>query len=291
MRRLRQRLTHSGNTTGWQAWLWCALAVILCFTLAGGWGHIMGGSLESYHRQGRIRIGYAVEPPYAFLTPGTVTGAAPETAKVIVARLGIGRIEWRQGDFAALIDMLEAEEIDVIAAGMFITPERSRRVAFSLPTATVLPGLLVRTTNPKRLHSYQDLIRGEARLAVLAGAVEGDELRAAGMPEARLMRVPDAHAGEMAVLAGEADALALSLPTVRWMAEHNAPGQLEVAEPFSVAPLKPEAVGGRTAFAFRRSEPGLVKAWNHELAAFLRSADYGKLANRFGFGTNLGGRL
>jgi len=92
-------------------------------------------SLTRLQREGTIRIGYAVEAPYAFLKPGgEVTGESPEVAKVIVGRLGIRHIEWRQSEFGSLISGLEAGRFDVIAAGIFITPERARRISFSEPT-------------------------------------------------------------------------------------------------------------------------------------------------------------
>lgn len=101
-------------------------------------------SLDRLRSKGTITIGYAVEAPYAFLTPdGTVTGEAPEIAKVMASRLGIGHIAWRQVEFGSLLAELEAGRIDVIAAGMFITPKRADRASFSLPTFRVREGLLV----------------------------------------------------------------------------------------------------------------------------------------------------
>ena len=100
-------------------------------------------------RPGFIRIGYAVEAPYAFLTPdGELTGESPEVAKRITSRLGIPRITWRQVEFASLIDELDAGRIDMIASGMFVTEERARRVAFSIPTFHTHQALLVRAGNP-----------------------------------------------------------------------------------------------------------------------------------------------
>jgi len=119
----------------------------------------------------RLVIGYAEEPPYAFaLDNGTVTGESPEVAKVIAARLGVADIEWRVVEFGNLIGELEAGRIDLIAAGMFITPERAGRVAFSEPTFRVQPGLLVAAGNPLGLHAYADIVANPAvRIAVLEG--------------------------------------------------------------------------------------------------------------------------
>ena len=106
-------------------------------------------SLRALQRAGTIRVGYAVEAPYAFVTPdGEITGESPEMAKRIVGRLGIRSIVWRGMEFRSLIDELEAGNIDLIASGLFVTPERARRVAFSKVTFHVRSGLLVAKGNP-----------------------------------------------------------------------------------------------------------------------------------------------
>ena len=123
-------------------------------------------SLERYRAAGVIRIGYAVEAPFAFSAAGgQVTGESPEMAKSVGRHLGIERIEWRQTEFNALISELENGFIDVIAAGMFITAQRAKRVSFSEPTFHVLQALLVSRGNPKKLHSYgQALGRKDIRI-------------------------------------------------------------------------------------------------------------------------------
>lgn len=254
--------------------------------MAGVWlwrlsGHPGGNALAQARQAGAIRVGYAVEAPYAFLTPeGQVTGEAPEIARVIAARLGIPRVEWRLVEFGGLIEGLEARRFDVIAAGMFITPERQRRVSFSHPTFQVGPGLLVRQGNPLALHSYADLLRQtNARVAVLSGSVEEACLLRFGCAEERLLRVPDAASGRAAVRAGQVAGLALSAPTIRWMAQNPIAGLTEAAEPFAEASVPP-APGG---FVFRREEAALCRAWNAELARFLGSEEHRRLVGQFGF--------
>lgn len=86
---------------------------------------VRDNSLTSLQQSSTIRIGYAVEAPYAFLTTdGEVTGESPEIAKRVARQLGFNNIIWRQTEFGDLLDELEAGRIDVIAAGMFVTPVR-----------------------------------------------------------------------------------------------------------------------------------------------------------------------
>lgn len=251
---------------------------------------IVGAALLRYvpsvvSPQPPLRIGYAEEPPYAFaLENGTVTGESPEVAKAIAARLGITDIEWRLVEFGDLIDELETGNIDLIAAGMFITPERAGRVVFSEPTFHVRPGLLVARGNPSDLHAYADALgRSKVRTAVLHGSVEEELLRRMGFAEGRLFLVPDALTGRVAVESGLAQCLALSLPTLRWIVQGDAAGKTEVAQPFAV-PDDPAIQGlGYGAFAFRRGDGDRLQAWNAELRKYIGSREHLELVAGFGF--------
>lgn len=258
----------------------CAAAVALA--LVRGLGD---RSLERLLAGEPLRIGYAVEAPYAFVAEdGTVTGEAPALARRVAAELGIARVEWRQAEFGDLIQELRQGRIDVIAAGMFATPERSRLVAFSVPTFRVRQGLLVRGGNPARLHGYQDSVsRAEVRLAVIDGSVEERLLGAMGLPDGRMVRVPDAATGRQAVRAGLAAGLALSGPTVRWMAMRGGAGELEAAEPFAQPPGELSGGLGSGAMAFRKGDRRLLAAWNARLEAFLGGAEHRALVGAFGF--------
>ncbi|MFO1320009.1 MAG: ectoine/hydroxyectoine ABC transporter substrate-binding protein EhuB [Burkholderiales bacterium] len=232
-----------------------------------------------------IRIGYAVEPPYAFLADdGGVTGESPEMARQIARRLGIARTQWVQTAFSDLIRDLVAGRIDVIAAGMFITPERATQVLFSDPTFRVRQDLLVRTGNPRNLHSYEDVVADrDARIAVISGAIEETVLLAEGLPRARLLSVPDALTGWVAVASGAVDGLALSSLSIRWMARASDRARVETAEPFA---QPSNAVAGRLgygAFAFRPGDVALRDAWNGVLHAFVGSEEHLRLVARFGF--------
>lgn len=241
-------------------------------------------ALERARREGVIRIGYSVEAPYALLKEnGDVTGEAPEIARVITERLGVERVDWRLAEFGSLIDGLESHRFDVIASGMLITPERSRRIAFSAPTFRASWALLVRAGNPRELHSYGDLMNDpEVRVVVLHGAVEEAYLLRAGFPEARLVRTPDALSGCMLVGSGGADALALTAPTVRRMVRNKACDGVEMADPFYNAGAEPVAPEWG-AFAFRKDDAALRKAWDAELAKFVGSPEHRSLMSRLGF--------
>lgn len=266
--------------------MWGALGSLLAVA-AGAlfWFSARDGSLERVRGAGGLRIGFAVEAPYAFLThSGEVTGQSPEVARQVAARLGIHDIEWRLMEFGALLKELQEGRIDVIAAGMFITRERAAQVDFSDPIFHARPGLLTVRGNPHRLHSF-GAVRANARVrvAVLTGSVEADALRETGLDEPRLVMVPDAQTGQAAVETGLADALALTSPTLKWMTMRH-PGKTELAQPFDLTGPVVEKCSGYGAFAFRKQDKALLEAWNREQRAFLATEGYRALMKRFGFG-------
>ncbi|CCG09499.1 ectoine/hydroxyectoine ABC transporter substrate-binding protein EhuB [Pararhodospirillum photometricum] len=226
-----------------------------------------------------VRVGYAWEPPYAYRdTAGHVTGESPEVARVILTRLGFTSIEWIQTTFASLIPDLQAGRFDLIAAGMFDTPERATQVAFSLPTACVGLALLVKQGNPLGLHSLEDLARTpQARLAVLSGAMEGKMARDAGIPDQRLLGFPDPPLALDALRQGMVDALALTSPTIDTLA--RATPDTERAHPFLASSKK----NGCSAFAFRQEDSIFLNAFNREMDSFIGSSEHVQLVRPFGF--------
>ncbi len=232
-------------------------------------------ALSRARASGVIRVGYAVEAPYAFIADGAVTGVSPATARQVAAKLGL-RVEWVQTEFGSLIGDLESGRFEAIAAGLFVTRERAARVAFSEPELRVRDGLLIPAGNPANLRSYADLIaRPNLRVAVVAGSVEEKRLLGLGLPPGRVLKLPDAGYAMSAVGARAADALALSLPTVRYWAARDPETDAIAIED-----------GGGEAYvatAFRRDETALRDAWNRALGEVLRDGAHLRAIAPLGF--------
>lgn len=239
-------------------------------------------SLERLRREGAIRVGYAVEAPYAFVRPdGTVTGIHPELTRRAARHLGIARVQFRQTRFGALLEDLEAGLVDVDASGLFITPGRQQRVLFTTVTAEVRASLLVASGNPLGLTGYPGLARHPtARVAVLEGSVEASLVQRLGVPSSRVLVVPDAQGGVTAVQSGLADALALSEPTLKW-ATRQAGASAEIV-PDVVQPPGTE-YPARFALAVRLDEVALANALNDALRVLAETAEYAELLEEFGF--------
>lgn len=241
-------------------------------------------TLERAQAEGFIRVGFANEAPYGYATAdGRLTGEAPEIAKAVLARLGIEEVDGVLTEFGSLIPGLRARRFDIIAAGMFINPQRCGQVHFSEPTYGIGQAFLVKEGNPKGINNYDDVAANDdVTLAVMAGAVEMGYATDSGVPRDRITTLPDPATGLAAVQAGRADAFALTSLAIGQLVENAGAGAgVERAEPFSM--IAGENTKGHGAFAFRPGDEDLRDAFNAELADFIGSEEHLALVAEFGF--------
>ena len=242
-------------------------------------------TLQRIQRTGEVRIGYANEAPFAYTTPdGKVTGESPEIARKIFARMGVKKVDGVLTEWGSLIPGLRAGRFDVIAAGMYITPERCKQVAFADPQYQIQDTLLVLKGNPKNLHSFGDIGKQpDLKLAVMAGAVELANSRDAGVKDAQLLQVPDTTAELQAVRTRRADAAAGTTLTMKGLAAKDA-DQVDAVAKFTDDPRHT----GYGALAFRPEDTDLRDAVDKQLHAWLGTPDHLQTVAPFGFDkTNL----
>jgi len=237
-------------------------------------------TLQRIQRTGEVRIGYANEKPFAYTTPdGTVTGESPEIARKIFAKLGVKKVDAVLTEWGSLIPGLRAGRFDVIAAGMYVTPERCKQVAFANPQYQIQDTLLTLPGNPKNLHSYADIAKNpNVKLAVMAGSVEYGYAHDSGVSDAQLLQVPDTTAQLQAVRAHRADAAAGTALTMKDLAAKT-PGQVEALQKFVDDPKHT----GYGALAFRPEDTDLRDAVNKQLKAWLGTPDHLATVAPFGF--------
>jgi polar amino acid transport system substrate-binding protein len=260
------------HTAGW-------ILGIAALALAGA--SARADLLEDAKESGKVTVGIANEAPYGYQTPeGELTGEAPEIAKHVLGEMGIEEVEAVITEFGSLIPGLKAGRFDMVAAGMFVTPERCQQVAFSEPTYGIGQAFLVAEGNPEGLQTYEDITaKPDSTLAVMAGAIERTYARDAGVPDDQVMVVPDPSSGAAAVQAGRADAFALTSLSIRRLADGTA--GVEIAQPFGE--VAGQSVLGHGAFAFRPEDDAFRQEFNRHLADFLGSEEHLALVEPFGF--------
>lgn len=237
-------------------------------------------TLERVQRTGEIRIGYANEAPFAYTLPdGKVTGESPEIAKVIFEKIGVKKVNAVLTEWGGLIPGLMAGRFDVIAAGMYVTPERLKAVLFTDPHYQIGDTLLVASGNPKKLNSYDSFVQNDKlKLAIMAGTAEYTYAREAGLPEAQIMQVPNTIAQLQAVRTGRANAAVGTQLTMKDLAQKGGKKVQAIAD-FKDDP----AHTGYGALAFRKEDKDLRDAVNTALKAWVGTDEHLKTVAPFGF--------
>ncbi|MFJ9814443.1 ectoine/hydroxyectoine ABC transporter substrate-binding protein EhuB [Streptomyces sp. NPDC101151] len=258
-----------------------ALGAAGCTRVASASAENGGDLLDRLRAQGVVRLGIAGEIPFGYIDKdGQLTGEAPELAKAVFKRLGVDRVQPVPTEFGSLIPGLNSQQFDVVAAGMYVNPERCQQVIFADPDYQMLDSFIVRKGNPKGLHTYRDVVEKKAKFATGTGYAEIQYAVEAGYKESDILIVPDQVAGLNAVEAGRVDAFAGTALTTREVVKKSA--KAEATRPFT--PLvkgKPHVDGG--AFAFRSAETNLRDAFNVELRKLRKSGELFRILRPFGF--------
>lgn len=258
-----------------------ALAAAGCTRVAAASTENGGDLLQRLRAQGVVRLGIAGEIPFGYIDRnGHLTGEAPELAKAVFKRLGVDSVQPVPTEFGSLIPGLNSQQFDVVAAGMYVNPERCAQVIFADPDYQMLDSFVVRKGNPKGLHNYRDIVAKKAKFATGTGYAQIQHAVEAGYKQSDILIVPDQVAGLNAVEAGRVDVFAGTAVTVRQVVRKSA--KTEAIKAF--APLvdgKPQVDGG--AFAFRSAETRLRDAFNVELHKLRKSGELARILRPFGF--------
>lgn len=256
--------------------------LIACAALASiGFASLtQADTLEKIKDSSSVRIGYANETPFAYTAlDGSVTGESPEIVRKVFERMEIDTIKPVLTEWGSLIPGLRAGRFDLIAAGMYITPERCKQVLFTDPHYRLLDTLLVAKGNPKNLRSYEDIANNpEVKIAIMSGTVNLGYARKAGIKDSQILQVPDTTSQLQAVRGGRADAAIGTQLTMKGLAD-KAGDDVEAIADFKDDPSR----AGYGALAFRPQDKALRDAVNAELKQWLGSEEHLKTIEPFGF--------
>ena len=212
-----------------------------------------------------IRVAYVEEPPFYWTAAdGSATGADVELARIVLAAIGETSVEFVPVAFDELLSGVSAGRWDMNVP-IFVTPERGRRVTFSVPVWSLSDGFLVQRGNPKSLTSYSSVgSDGTARLGLIPGQVQFAAAEAAGVPSDQIVAFAGQPEAVVALLAGRIDAFAATAIGNRAIVA-NAPDLESVPFP------GPGAVG---AFSFAPAPSKLIEDVNGALRQYLGSDEH-----------------
>jgi len=203
--------------------------------------------------RGTLRVGTALNIPWAMRDhAGEPFGFEVDMAAKLATDLEV-TLELVEMPFAELLDALESGSVDMIAAGLSITPERARRVAFSDPYMATDVGVVVRIAD---LTDRLDII-GFDDPAVTVAAVTGTTTEIAASRTFQLH--PTVGESITAFLDGTATALVGETPVPELLLAEN-------PEVFTVLP--DSLLGTAQAFAVRPTEQRFLTYLDNWLAAY-----------------------
>lgn len=234
--------------------------------------------LEQLKAQGFARVAIANEPPFTAVgADGKVSGAAPDVARAVFAKLGVPDIVASISEYGAMIPGLQAGRHDVVTAGLFMKPERCAAVAYSEPVLCDAEALLVKKGNPKGFKSYADFAKDGATIGAPGGGTEEKLALDAGVPRDRVIVVPDGQSGLKMVQDGRIDAYSLPVLSINDLLKKANDPNLEVVAPVEGAPVYCDGA------AFKKDDEALRDAFNVELAKLKESGEFAKIIEPYGF--------
>ncbi|WP_164214567.1 ectoine/hydroxyectoine ABC transporter substrate-binding protein EhuB [Virgibacillus sp. YIM 98842] len=257
----------------------------------GGDGENSGGSegegkLAELQEEGVVTIGFANEEPYAYEgEDGELKGAAVDIAAAVFAELGIEEMDSQLADFGSLIPGLQANQFDVVTAGMAITPDRCENALFAEPEMVYGEGLVVQAGNPLDIHSYDDIAANpDIRVSVMAGATEIGFLEAHDVSDDQITTASDIPSTFSAVESDRADVTTATEMTLR-MAMETAGDSLEFVDDFEQPDVEGVPSYGAAAFSLENEE--LRDAYNEKLNELKEDGTVQELLEANGFVDNM----
>jgi polar amino acid transport system substrate-binding protein len=225
-------------------------------------GQAAARDLQEVLNSGTLRVGVTLFAPWAVRTAGgELVGFEVDVARQLAADMGV-EAQLLAYDVDRLVPALESGEIDLIAAGLTITPERALHVNFSAPYAESGVGL---ATHVERTANVTDAAALDSETFTIAAVEDsvGAQLARRLWPRARVQLFPSAEAASKALLAGEVHGYVEDEPVPTFLALEN-PGVVDVptGRPLLVSPA---------GFAVNKGDPDFLAFLNAWITA--RNAD------------------
>lgn len=231
--------------------------MLLTLTL---WGH--AAQAADVHRDlakilssGELKVGVALYSPWVLKAKnGVLVGAEIDIARRLAKDMGV-KIDWVTKPWDQLIPALETGEVDIIVAGMSITPERALRVNFSQPYGFSGVSLVANKEMTKAFTGFAQLNDKSVKIGVVKGTVAADVAQRI-FEKAEIKVFADNNELVKQLLKGQLHAYVESDPLPKYLSLQH-PDKLDL-------PLSQPLLSTREAFAVRKGDSDFIfflNAW------------------------------
>ena len=216
-------------------------------------GDAAARDLQDVLNTGTLRVGVTLFAPWAARGgDGELIGFEIDVARQLAADMGV-KAQLLAYDVDRLVPALEAGEIDVIAAGMTITPERALHVNFSQPYAESGIALATHVERTANITDIGALDSEQYTIAAVEGSV-GMQLARRLWPRARVQTFTSIESATEALLAGEVHGYVEDEPVPTFLALEN-PDLIDV-------PTSRPLLASRAGFAVGKGDPDFLAYLN-----------------------------
>lgn len=205
----------------------------------------------SVKKEGVLRCGAAVAPPYVMRDPktGSYSGFFADLCRDFGQNVLKVKVQFVDTTWDNIVAGLQAGKWDLSLA-LNNTPERAKAISFSTGASNYEVSFVYNKTNPKittRLTSIADIDKPGLTLAVMSGTAQ-DKAVSAVIKQAQIMRLPGADETRLALTSKRADVLVDASDT-NWLFVESHP---DWAVPFTP---KPALAKQEVAFGLRKDTP------------------------------------
>ena len=226
------------------------------------------GTLQHVIESQRLRVGVSLFPPWTLKDRNDqLTGFEIDIARQLAKDLGV-QAEFHVFEWQNIVPALLDRKIDIITAGMVITPQRALKVNFSDPYDSAGIGLVTNIPLTKTFRGPQDLNQPEVIITAVTGTVAEDLARRV-FPKATIKTFASSQDAIQALTSGKVHGYVEHEPITTFVAlEHPQ----TVDEPLSKPLLET-----KTGFAVNKGDPDFIhflNAWiiSHNADTWLDSA-------------------
>ena len=213
---------------------------------------------DQIREKGVLRIGVSIFTPWVFKDKnGELIGFEIDVAKKLSKDMGVTP-KLISYDWEKLIPALKEGQIDIIIAGMAITPQRALKVNFSLPYATSGISLATNIERTKDIKSVEELNRQAIKIGVISATIS-EGLAKRIFNKASIIAFKKSNDAEDAIITGKIHAYMEAKPIPRFIALDH-PGKVDV-------PLSEPLLAYKAGFAINKGDPDFLNFLNSWIIA------------------------
>jgi polar amino acid transport system substrate-binding protein len=246
--------------------LGCTLTLIP-ITAAETVSKSQSGTLKSVLENGTLRVGVSLFTPWTVKTKkGKLVGFEIDVAKQLAKDLGV-KVEFHVFEWENIVPALLKRKMDIIVAGMVITPQRALKVHFSQPYASSGVGLVTNIALTKHLNGLKHLNEPGTIITAVKDTVS-EELARRVFSNVTIQTFPSSQEAIQAVTSGKVHGY-VELNPIPTFVVLDHPGIVD-------EPLTKPLLTTKAGFSVNKGDPDFIhflNAWiiSHEADTWLAS--------------------